>query len=266
MPDLLEKILLPYLLMAVTGGALWWVMRWVAIRHATRRAAALGPEGNRVSELLLSRQAPSSPIGVKLGDLNAIRQQYVTRAAFSLAAIGLLAASAGSIGQLLPAMHDVFPGAYPVLVYAAALILPYAAWRALGVVRMRGILRRLLVERLESDLGHPDAVSPALRRAFVNAIKRDGQELIRSHNALIDGAGCLLMHAYSLVGFQLCGLNCWYYAWSYIGIHPFDLSQYVASMLHINQENEVYYAPCLFYLLFGIAIPRLTLRNTYGDW
>jgi hypothetical protein len=42
------------------------------------------------------------PTGVRLSDLNAVKQQILTRSAVTLTGIGLTAAAAGTIGQLMP--------------------------------------------------------------------------------------------------------------------------------------------------------------------
>jgi hypothetical protein len=142
------------------------------------------------------RPQRSDPIGVKLSDLNAIKQQILTRAAVTLAGVGLTAAAAGSIGQLISPLSEVAPGARPWLIYLAALILPLGGFFAVATMRSDPELQTALLARISSEAGHPDAVSPGFQRLFVKDIQNNFKNLNFARKCLVAGLITLVLHTY----------------------------------------------------------------------
>jgi hypothetical protein len=132
-----------------------------------------------------------SQTSVKLSDLNAVKQQILSRTSVTLTAIGLTAVAAGAVGQLIPSISNAAPGAYPVPVYLAAIILPYAGLRAIRTMELGSGLQRELLARLSSRTGHPDTISPGLQILFVEDIEQDLKSLNVAGRGLIWGFGAL---------------------------------------------------------------------------
>lgn len=148
---------------------------------------------------LSASNTDTKPKGVKLSDLNAVKQQTVTRAGVTLGAIGLLATASGTIGHMLPNWGDPASRPYPLLVYLAAILLPVGAYSATVAVYLSPDLQSELVARLKAAEGHPDAVSPELQSLFVQDIERCLWFVNVARDGLLLGGIALVIHAYSII-------------------------------------------------------------------
>jgi hypothetical protein len=137
---------------------------------------------------------------VKLSDLNAVKQQTITRAGITLSAIGLLATASAGIGSLLPNLSDTQSHLYhPLLVYAAAVYLPFGALMGTRALHVGLDLQCALMARLETTAGHPDEVSPELQSLFVKNIEQCLADVDRGINALVAAGGLLVGHVYLIL-------------------------------------------------------------------
>ncbi|MGD0106180.1 MAG: hypothetical protein ABSC06_19385 [Rhodopila sp.] len=136
--------------------------------------------------------------------MNAVKQQTIARAAATLTAIGLLATASGAIGPLLPKLTDTQSRLYyPLLVYAAAFVLPFGAMMGVLALDLGPDLQSALVARLKTTEGHQDAVSPGLQTLFVENIEQCLREIDRAKTALVLGGGLLVYHAFLIISFSL---------------------------------------------------------------
>ena len=145
----------------------------------------------------------AQPKGVKLSDLNAVKQQIITRAGITLGAIGLLVTASGAIGLLIPNWRDTDPNLVPIMLYLAVFSLPISAIYALMALTLSPYLQMVLIDRLKATEGHPDAVWSDLQISFVEDIEKCLKYVGTAGGGLILGGGALVLHAYCVIASHL---------------------------------------------------------------